>query len=110
MLHLAQGSDPVSTGLLQYGAVGILALVLLIALRIMWTRYEKALDDERKQHEAALTTAAAVLESERKRGDRMETELLSLNKLVSTELSGHLVRATEAMREVTDTLRHRGDK
>jgi hypothetical protein len=86
---LAQQVDPVSTTLVQYGAVGVLALVGLIAVTVLWKRI------------------SLIVDAERARADRLETELLALNKLITSELSGHLVRATEAMREVTDMLRHR---
>jgi len=84
-----QQVEPVSTTLVQYGAVGVLALVGLIAAAVLWKRI------------------SLIVDAERARADRLETELLALNKLISSELSGHLVRATEAMREVTDMLRHR---
>jgi hypothetical protein len=85
----AQQSDPVTNGLLQYGAVGILALVGLIAVWMLWKRIDR------------------IYEAERQRGDRLEAALMALNEHISSELSGHLVRATEAMREVTTMLRHR---
>lgn len=86
---LAQQVDPITTTLPQYGAIGILALVGLVAATVLWKRISQ------------------INDAERARADRLETELLALNKLISSELSGHLVRATEAMREVTDMLRHR---
>ncbi|WP_280448479.1 hypothetical protein [Nocardia brasiliensis] len=94
LFRLAQQPvDPVSSSLVQYGAVGVLALVGLIASVALWRRITTINDQINVQ--------------ERARADRLEAELLSLNKLISSELSGHLVRATEAMREVTDMLRHR---
>lgn len=86
--------DPILNSLPQYGAIGILALVGLMGVWIMWKRIDR------------------MYEQERQRADRLEAELISLNKLISGELSGHLVRATEAMREVTDMVRHRdrGDR
>ena len=86
---LAQQVDPITSTLPQYGAIGVLALVGLIGVRLLWKRIDRIYDDEHK------------------RADRLETELIALNKLISSELSGHLVRATEAMREVTTMLRHR---
>jgi hypothetical protein len=84
-----QQVEPVSNTLVQYGAVGILALVGLIAVGVLWKRI------------------STIADAERARADRLEAELLAQSKLISSELSGHLVRATEAMREVTDMLRHR---
>lgn len=97
-MPLAQQADPIANGLLQYGAVGILALVGLIAVWILWKRIDKIYDQ--------------LFRAERERADRLESELRDLNKLITGELSGHLVRATELMREVTDMLRHRdrGDR
>ncbi|MEU2106507.1 hypothetical protein [Nocardia sp. NPDC019255] len=84
-----QQVEPFSTGLVQYGAVGLLALAGLMAVVVLWKRI------------------SLIVDAERARADRLEAELLALNKLITSELSGHLVRATEAMREVTDMLRHR---
>lgn len=95
MFLLAQQQvEPILNTLPQYGAIGILALVGLMGVWIMWKRIDR------------------IYEAERQRADRLEAELISLNKLISGELSGHLVRATEAMREVTDMVRHRdrGDR
>lgn len=89
MLLAQQQMDSVSTTLVQYGAVGVLAMVGLVAVAVLWKRI------------------SLIVDAERARADRLEVELLALNKLISSELSGHLVRATEAMREVTDMLRHR---
>lgn len=90
--YLADGASADSV-LLQYGAVGVLALVSIGAVITLWKRQEKNYDK--------------TYEAERQRGDRLESELLALNKLISSELSGHLVRATEAMKEVTDLVRRR---
>lgn len=89
MLLAQQQMDTVSTTLIQYGAVGVLALVGLIAVWVLWKRI------------------SLIVDAERARADRLEAELLALNKLISSDLSGHLVRATEAMREVAEILRHR---
>lgn len=95
-----QQVDPVSNTLVQYGPVGILALAGLSAVVALWKRISARDDAERAR-------ISAINDAERARADRLETELLALNRLISSELSGHLVRATEAMREVTDMLRHR---
>jgi hypothetical protein len=90
---LAQAQQQVEpiTGdsLAQYGAVGILAGAGLIAVVVLWRRI------------------SAIADAERARADRLEAELLAQSKLISNEFSGVLVRATEAMREVTDVLKHR---
>lgn len=89
MLAQAPQVEPIVNSLPQYGAIGILALVGLVGVWIMWKRIDR------------------MYEAERQRADRLEAELISLNKLISGELSGHLVRATEAMREVTTVVRNR---
>lgn len=90
ILLAQQQVDPVVVSpLLQYGALGVLASIGLIGVGVLWKQIRQ------------------INEQERARADRLESELLALNKLISSELSGHLVRATEAMREVTTMLRHR---
>lgn len=103
LLLTQQPIDPIATGLLQYGAVGVLALSGIYTVRVLWKRQERLFEDMHKQ-------TLESLAKEQQRGDRMEVELLSMHKLVSGELSGHLVRATEAMREVTSMLRQQGGR
>lgn len=92
LLLSQQQIDPFSSTLPQYGAIGLLALAGLLGIWILWKRIDR------------------VYEAEHQRADRLEQELLNLNRLISTELSGHLVRATEAMKEVTEMLRHNRDR
>jgi hypothetical protein len=89
---LTQADTPVSPPLLQYGALGVLAMLLVVAIRELWTR-EKA-----------------RTEKEARRADRLEEQLIELHGRVSNELAGGLVRATEAMREMADLLKYRGDR
>lgn len=74
---------------IQYGAMGLLALSALTAAYKFWSRGEDA------------------YKKERERGDRLESELLNVNKLISDRLAGDLVRATETMREVIEIIRTR---
>jgi hypothetical protein len=75
---------PVTNSLLQYGAVGVLALVFCgVALAL--------------GHELL-----AAYKKEVERGDRLEGELRDLNKLINTQYAGELVRATEAIRKAMD--------
>lgn len=104
---LAEQVDPVSTTLPQYGAVGILALCGLFGMWILWKRIDRLNDEERKRHEEERQRAERLYQEERRRADRLEEKLLEQNELISSQLSGHLVRATEAMREVTIHLRTR---
>ncbi|MFC9436925.1 hypothetical protein [Nocardia sp. NPDC057030] len=103
MVLAQQQVEPISNNLAQYGAVGVLALVGLIGVWILWKRIDRIYEAESQRHDR-------LYETERQRADRLEAQLISLNGLISSELSGHLVRATEAMREVTQMLRNRGDQ
>lgn len=70
--------------LLQYGAIGVIALVALIAVRVLFNRLAAALDRE--------TT----------RADRLEAEVRELNEAIRTYYAGNLA---EAMRQVSDANR-----
>lgn len=103
--------DPVGGGaLIQYGALGFMALVLIAAVRVLWTRQQAQYDAEREAHEKELIRLHEQVKTEVTRGDRLETELLTLHKFISSELSGNLVRSTEAMKETADLLRYRGER
>lgn len=103
--------DPVGGGaLIQYGALGFMALVLIAAVRVLWTRSEAQRDAERAASEKEMERLHTTLKTEILRGDRLETELLTLHKFISSELSGNLVRSTEAMKETADLLRYRGER
>ncbi len=83
-------SDPASGALLQYGAVGVLALLALLAVRILFARLE------------------TVLEQERQRADRLELELLKLHESIRNEYISTITASThaasEASRAVADAL------
>ena len=103
--------DPLGGGaLIQYGALGFIALVLIAAVRVLWTRQQAQYDAEREAHEKELMRLHDQVKAEMVRGDRLETELLALHKFISSELSGNLVRSTEAMKETADLLRYRGER
>lgn len=74
---------------IQYGAIGLTALVFIITTVALYRWLEKAY-----QQEVA-------------RADRLEQELLALNKLITEQLAGELVHATEAIRDVVELLRSR---
>jgi len=75
-----------ASAFLQYGAIGLLALIAVLAVFKLWSRHEKA------------------YEQEVARGDRLEAELLALNKLMSEQLA-EFVRASEAIRDVVELVR-----
>jgi type II secretory pathway component PulJ len=84
---LAQvGADPLNS-LLQYGALGMLALFSLLAVRVLFSQ-------ETKAHEL-----------DRARADRLEQELRQLNKDVQELVMPAVTKATEAITEAMRLLR-----
>jgi hypothetical protein len=83
-------ADPVSNVLLQYGAIGVIALMSLAAVRILFNR------------------VSAQTDRERERADRLEEELRKLNEAIRTEYvtalgaSAHAIQ--DANRAVADAL------
>ena len=75
--------------LLQYGAVGVIALLALAAVRVLFQREVKA-------HQAAID-----------RGDRLEAELRKLNETVQTQYITTLTAATLAMSQAIEAIRER---
>lgn len=71
--------DPVNVALIQYGAVGAIAIMALFAVRVLFNKI------------------TAELEYHRLRADRAEDELRKLNEVVRNEYLGTLAKATEAI-------------
>jgi hypothetical protein len=67
--------------LIQYGALGILALVSIIAVRILFNRLSDAYNRERD------------------RADRLEAELKSLNDVIRSDYLGTIAKASDAIGE-----------
>lgn len=65
--------------LLQYGALGILALMALAAVRVLFLRM------------------AASLDQANRRADRLEEELRRLNETIRTEYATTFARAAQAI-------------
>lgn len=88
MIILAE--DPVTGVLLQYGAVGVIAILGILVSRTLFNRLQQALERE--------TT----------RADRLEDELRKLNETVRTEYVTTLAAAArsiqDANRAVADAL------
>jgi hypothetical protein len=86
-------NDAVGGALLQYGALGILALMALAAVRVLFTRM------------------SATLDQANQRADRLEEELRRLNETIRTEYAATIARAAQAVadsqRAVTDASRRR---
>lgn len=76
---MISASDPVGAVLIQYGAVGAIALMALAAVRVLFNRISE------------------TAERDRIRADRYEEELRKLNETVRTEYLGTLSKATEAI-------------
>lgn len=88
---LAQaGVNPVDTSavFIQYGALGVIALLALLAVRVLFQREVKALDLERQ------------------RADRLEDELRKLNTTIQERYLTTLTDATRVMGDILDTHRN----
>jgi hypothetical protein len=81
---------PVTDVFIQYGALGGVALLALLAVRVLYQRENIALDLERK------------------RADRLEAELGKLNATVQERYVVTLTEATRAISEALDATRGRG--
>lgn len=78
---MISADDPVTGILVQYGAVGVIALLGIMVSRVLYNRLTQALDRE---------TA---------RADRLEAELSKLNETVRTEYVTTLAAASRAMQD-----------
>jgi hypothetical protein len=87
---VAQGVEPVSGVLLQYGVLGVAALVLGFVVRVLYSR----VDEDRAYH--------------RNRADRLEEELRSLNALVRGEYVATIAKANEAIADFSAISKDRG--
>jgi hypothetical protein len=75
-----------SSGLVQYGAIGILAALCLFAVRILFRREIEAHDRERARREVA------------------EEELRKLNTEIRDKYIATLINATQVLAEVTQRM------
>jgi hypothetical protein len=76
--------------LLQYGALGVLALVCLISVRVLFERLSK-------NTEKALEEVRRIYDNEKDRADRLEEQLRQLNETMRTDYVNVLQRASQAM-------------
>lgn len=79
-------ADPVTALLLQYGAVGVLALLALAAVRVLFARL------------------SAELESHKARGDRLELELIKINEAVRNEYLTTIAQSARATAEASQAV------
>jgi len=84
---MISAEDPVSVALIQYGAVGAIAIIALFAVRVLFNKI------------------SAELDYHRTRADRAEDELRKLNDSIRTEYLGTLAKATEAIADALATRR-----
>lgn len=73
--------------LLQYGAIGVISLICIAAVRILFNKLTEA------------------LEHERERADRLEEELRKLNKTVHDEYLSTIADATRAIADALAAVR-----
>jgi hypothetical protein len=106
--------EPVPIGtdsLLQYGAIGAIAAICIYAVYKLFnslvTTHKSEIERIELSHKDAIQRADAAYDKEVTRGDRLETELRELNKLINDKLAGELVRATDAIREAFETMHER---
>lgn len=82
--------EPVTGVLIQYGAVGVVALLALAAVRVLYTRL------------------SATIDRETGRADRLEEELRKLNEAVRGEYITTITQSAQAIndanRAVADAL------
>lgn len=100
------GVIPVSS-FIQYGAVGILALVSITAVVVLWRSYEKHKEQMAEVFRQEKEQLQAFYDQAQQRADRLEQKLLELNSVVSEQFAGELVRATEAIKECVELMRGR---
>lgn len=87
-LILAQATaTDVSATFIQYGALGVIAFLALVAVRVLFQREVRALDHERE------------------RADRLEEELRKLNATIQERYVGTLADATRVMGDVLETMK-----
>jgi len=88
-LVLAETSSA-QDGLIQYGAIGAIALLALYAVKIMFTRQVQNHDRERNELKA--------------RCDRAEEQLAQINQLLRDQLVAQLTRATDVIGRVAEQM------
>ena len=102
-LTQAESPVPVESGLLQYGAIGLMLLITLGVVRVLFVRQEKL-------HEQALTRADKALEQCVARADRAEEELSKLNALIREQLIHQLAQTATALSRAADAADPRYDE
>jgi hypothetical protein len=93
--------DSATTALVQFGAVGIMALLGILVARVLYSQMKEAQAEE-------IRRLMETLGRERTRADRAEDELRRLNETIRTDYVATINRASQAMadanRAVSDAL------
>lgn len=103
VLDIAQAAAP-SDAFMQYGAIGAIALLALLAVRYLFQRTIKQHDQEIAYRERKEQEAEA-------RAQKAEQQLGELNVLIRDQLVVQLTRATDAASRAAELLgRREGDR
>lgn len=87
LLDVAGTADGDPTGaLLQYGALGVLTILAVFAVRVMYARL------------------VAAYEREKERADRLENELRQLNEMIRNDYVGTIGNATRAIADANEAV------
>lgn len=98
-LLATSGEDPSLSVFLQYGAIGLIAAVALLAVKALYTKQTQERDREREQ-------LIARVAEEKSRADRLEDELGKLNQLVQNQTMTALNEATRAVSDAISRMRN----
>jgi hypothetical protein len=89
LFQAASTNTSIDTSFVQYGAVGIIAALALLAVRVLFKRETEAYDREKE------------------RADRLEAELLKLNTAIQERYLIALQDATHAVADALSRMRER---
>lgn len=103
LAEVQQTSDPTDGGLIQYGAVGLLATLGIGAAVYLYRRAER-------QHELQREEWQARLKSSEEREQASRDALLNLYDRMSGEFASKLTEATGSMQTFVEVMRDRGDR
>jgi hypothetical protein len=92
--YIIAPTEVAPSDLARYGPVGIIAALAIMGLVVLYKGMEKARAAEREK-------LYALLDDERRRGDRLETEMA---KLLTTVQTGAMAAVSDATRAVTDAM------
>lgn len=93
--------DPAVQVLVQYGAVGVLALAGALVARMLWNRMEADRAAMEEDHDREMVRMTSALDAERARADRLEAELSRLNGAVQSGYVDTIVQASTAINAAT---------